>query len=501
MRKLALALTLALCAPAAAAADPAPPPPADRFFSYDRPATYSVHTGRIEVPVRDGSHLACDVHRPAGPDGRPAPGRFPAIVYDYNAYDQLESFGEAARFYVTRGYVAAVCNARGSGDSPGYLDPFSPQEQRDNYDLIEWLGTRPWTNGRVGQMGVSYGGHTSVLVAVNKPPHLAAIIPVDAISDWYENTIYRGGIYSARIRDWQRSTAPDTLVTYAQHPLYDDFWRERSVKSRWRDLDVPTLEVAGWYDRYRDGMVANYQARKRNVWLVVGPWQHGMPAGQYADIGTGGFLAWWDHWLLGRPAPLPAAKITSYETPTGGWHQYTDWPAPFTHTSRLALGPDGRLTQATRPFTASFTVNTDPAPGTPDERLVFATRPLGHDIVLAGGIEATVRATFTATDGNLAVVVSDVAPDGTATRVTQGWLKASHRNGHERLAPVRPGVAYDLPVHIWPTHYRIPAGHRLQVTVSSDDYPEIDSDAPAGHVTVTRGTVTITRLWHRHTVG
>lgn len=52
----------------------------------------------------------------------------------------------------------------------------------------------------------------------------------------------------------------------------------------------------------RGGMVENFQARKGNVWLVAGPWQHGMPAGQYADIGTGAFLAWWDHWLARRPA-------------------------------------------------------------------------------------------------------------------------------------------------------------------------------------------------------
>ncbi|MEV4285715.1 CocE/NonD family hydrolase [Nonomuraea bangladeshensis] len=72
--------------------------------------------------------------------------------------------------------------------------------------------------------------------------------------------MYRGGIYSARIRDWQRSTAPDTLTTYARHPLYDDFWRERSVKARWKNLDIPVLEIAGWYDRYRQGMVENFQA-------------------------------------------------------------------------------------------------------------------------------------------------------------------------------------------------------------------------------------------------
>ena len=336
---------------------------------------------------------------------------------------------------MTRGYVAAVCNVRGSGDSPGYLDPFSAQEQHDNYDLIEWLARQRWATGRVGQMGVSYGGHSSLLVAVNKPPHLAAIIPVDGISDWYENTIYRGG------------------------------------------------------------MVENFQACKENVWLVAGPWQHGMPAGQYADIGTGAFLAWWDHWLARRPAPLPAKEVTTFETPTGGWAQYDDWPPLAARTRKLALSGDGGLAPGqARPFRAAYTVNTEPAPGTPEERLVFRTDPLGTDLVLAGVITATVRTTFSAADGNLAVVVSDVAPAGTATRITQGWLKASHRAGHERPAQVRPGVAYDLRVQAWPAHYRIAAGHRLEVTVASDDYPEIDSDAPAGKVILTRGAVTLTVL-------
>jgi predicted acyl esterase len=507
-----LAVPLITSAPAAAEADP--------FFSYDRPATYEVRTERVSVPLRDGGHLACDLHRPA------AAGRFPVIVYDYTAYDQLGALGRAAAYFVQRGYVAATCNARGSGGSPGLLDPFSGQEQRDNYDLIEWLAVQPWSTGKVGQTGVSYGGHSALLVAVNKPPHLAAIIPVDGISDWYENTIYRGGVYSARIRDWQRTVAPGTLTTYAQHPLYDDFWRERSVKARWPDLDVPVLEIAGWYDRYRAAMVENFQARPGNVWLVAGPWQHGWPAGQPADFGNGPYLAWWDRWLAGRrDAPLPAAKVTSYEIPGagGGWRHFSTWPPRGARQERLALTSGGALTPApgssgmtpapgspdttpalsspdttpalsspdTTPAlsspgmaaaTRAFTVNTDPAPAAPDERLTFQTRPYPRDVVLAGDITANVRAAFTATDGNIAVVAEDVAPDGAASRITQGWLKASHRSGHERAVPVRPGKTYDLRIRTWPTHYRLSAGHSLRLTVSSDDYPEIDSDAPAGQV-------------------
>ncbi|MFG2007189.1 CocE/NonD family hydrolase [Spirillospora sp. NPDC048911] len=460
----------------------------DPFFTYDRPAQYGVDRADVRVPVRDGGFIDCDLYRPGGSAG-PAPGRRPGIVLDYTAYaDQAEGFGAQAGYFAQRGYNGLVCRTRGSGESPGRIDPFGPQEQRDNYDVIEWLAAQPWSTGDIGQMGVSYGGHSSLLVAVNRPPHLKAIIPVNGLSDWYENTIYRGGVYSARIRPWQQSVAPETLTTYAAHPRYDRFWQDRSVASRRNRLTVPTLEINGWYDRYRDGMVKNYLARKENVWMVSGPWQHGYPAKQYADIGPGAYLAWWDRWLRhDRAAPLPRAKITSYETPGpgagAGWRQYPDWPPPGARSLRLAFTRDGGLRQAPgRTGTAGFTVNTEQTPATPDERLVFQTDPLRRDVVLAGDIETTVKASFTARDGNIAIVVSDVAPDGTATRVTEGWLKASHRFGHRRSVPVVPGLTNDLRVHVWPTHYRLKSGHRLRVTVSSDDYPEIDSDAPAGRI-------------------
>ncbi|MEU4670483.1 CocE/NonD family hydrolase [Amycolatopsis sp. NPDC023774] len=57
------------------------------------------------------------------------------------------------------------------------------------------------------------------------------------------------------MRGWQRDTAPATLETYPQHPLYDDYWRERSVRVRWDRLDVPLLDVGGWLDQYRNAMV------------------------------------------------------------------------------------------------------------------------------------------------------------------------------------------------------------------------------------------------------
>lgn len=472
-------------------ADPGSGELSDPFFAYDRPEEYDTLKESVAVPVRDGAEIACDLLRPD------TEGEFPGIVYEYTAYaDSVGEFAEDAEFFVERGYSALICQARGSGDSPGVLDPFGPQEQKDNYDVIEWLASQKHSTGRIGQMGLSYGGHTSLLAAVNKPPHLEAIIPINGLSDWYENTIYRGGIYSPRIGEWQRAVAPQTVDTYADNPLYNDFWEERSVASRWDDLEVPVLAINGWYDRYRDGMVKNHAARPESVWMVSGPWEHGYPQDQDEAFDVGAYLAWWDHWLTEDDgAPLPQTKVVSYELPGtddgAGWTQFDEWPSDEVESTQLWFDEEGVTDDPDEAGDAgerTFAVNTSEDPASDDQQILAQTAPLEDDLIIAGNIVAELAVTFTADDGAVAVVVEDVGPDGEATRVTEGWLRASHREGHRELVRVEPGTEYDLSVELWPTHYRFQEGNQLRVRVSSDDYPEIESSAPSGNVTVHTGT-------------
>ncbi|HEV3359090.1 MAG TPA: CocE/NonD family hydrolase [Pseudonocardiaceae bacterium] len=452
----------------------------DPFFGYDRPPTHDIHTETVQVPMRDGSYLVCDLLRPAGPDGIPAEGAFPGIVYDFNAYSARQMFAQGAAHFVKRGYVAAVASVRGSGGTPGHVVPFGRQEQEDNYDLVEWLAAQPFCTGRIGQMGISYGGHLAYLAAVNHAPHLTTVIPVQAISDWYENTIYRGGIPNARIREWQQTTAPDTLDIYPQHPLYDDFWRERSVKARWDGLTIPVLDVGGWGDVYRSGMVENFVARPENTWMVAGPWEHGMVPGQFEDIASACYLAWFDHWLAGLPAPIPQAKVTSYEMPSHGWRRFTAWPPAAARETTWIPGPDGALGTETQPGSeVAFDVSSEGVP--------FTTPALSQDLVLAGDPELTLMAAFSAEDGNIAVVLDDVDESGESVRVSHGWLKASHRDGHERRVAVVPDTFHTLRIALWPTHHRIVAGHTLRLTISSQDYPNIESEALPGTVRIRLG--------------
>jgi predicted acyl esterase len=493
----------------------------DPFFFYDRPAEYEVFTTSVEVPVRGDTFIYCDLLRPAL-NGEPAPGKFPGIISEFNAYAATNA---PPQFFAQRGYNVMACDAPGSGNSPGIVHQFDMASTLANYDVIEWFGTQEWSNGRIGQQGSSYGGHTSNLVARLQPPHLKAIVPNSALHDWYENTIYHGGIRNMAIfyqpafvgatggPGGLAGNTEETAAEYGQHPLYDDFWRERSVMPYWDSYTVPALVTDGWHDRYKDGTTKNFMARKENVWMLMGPWVHSSYAG--GELGTltpqAHQLAWYDHWLYQLPtAPLPRAKVTTFEMPnndaTAGWHQFDDWPPPGTKVTRLHFQPDRSLAAAAPAdaSTLSWTVNGDDtgadpassAPG-PEEnqpaaensayRLHFTTAPLETDVVIAGATEVMVRTSFTASDGNVIARIFDVGPDGSLAQVATGWIKASHYAGHDHLETITPGQFYAIPVHVWPNHYRFLAGHAIRISFSSGDMPDAINDAPQGTVTVELG--------------
>jgi predicted acyl esterase len=538
--KFAVALGFAGWANAGFAGDaPGAAPLADPFFSYARAAEYDsvAKTSGIQVPVRkpDGgsSTISCTLYQPAK-GGVAAPGKFPGIVMDYTAYhlaDIVLSWTGHFDFFAKRGYNVINCDVPGSGNSPGVLDQFGPAETLANYDLIEWFAAQPYSDGNVGQQGASYGGHTTNKVASYAPPHLKAIVPNSSFADWYEQTIYHGGIRNESIfyQVWAMPIAAfggsnftgaaqgirrDTLHTYGEHPLYDDYWRGHSVKPRWDTFTVPALITDGWNDRYKDATLENYLARKTNVWLLIGPWDHAKykgatPAGTVEE--TAHQLAWYDYWLKHLPgASLPREKITIYEMPddagSTGWHQYPDWPVPSTVVDRLYFTPGRALAEAAgaQQETLHWQVNaddtgSDPASGkekagvdqseadTKPYRLSFTTAPLAADTIIAGSAEVHLKAAFTANDGNLVARLMEVLPDGTVRQVATGWLKASHYKGDDHLETIAPGTAYEMQVHVLPTYWRFRKGSAIRISLSSGDKPDAAADAPAGTVSITAG--------------
>ena len=163
--------------------------------------------------------------------GRPARGKHPVIL-SYGPYAKGLSFQEGykgnwARLtkaapevlegssnkyqnwelvdpekWVPDGYACVRVDSRGAGRSPGHLDVWSPREAQDLYQCVEWAGTQPWSNGKVGINGISYYAMNQWQVAALNPPHLAALCIWEGSSDYYRELCRHGGILSDFLSSW-----------------------------------------------------------------------------------------------------------------------------------------------------------------------------------------------------------------------------------------------------------------------------------------------------------
>src|SRR5579883_3204779 len=179
----------------------------------------------VPITMDDGLVLRADVFRPV------SEGRYPVIL-SYGPYAKGLAFQEGYKSqwerlmraapevlsgssnkyqnwelvdpekWVPDGYACARVDSRGAGRSPGYLDVWSARETLDLYHCIEWAGTQPWSNGKVGLNGISYYAMNQWTVGALKPPHLAALCIWEGSSDYYRELCRHGGILSDFLRSW-----------------------------------------------------------------------------------------------------------------------------------------------------------------------------------------------------------------------------------------------------------------------------------------------------------
>ena len=193
--------------------------------------------------------------------------------------------------------VGAVADVRGTGGSEGNLDGnyFSPREQRDGYNLVEYFGTRPYSTGKVGMAGGSYVGITQYLAAEQQPPHLAAITPAVAAGDIYRDAYTHGGVPSLSfdaqyvgVQGAPGAAGPNTdpylleetvsaklgqsppgtvAFDYLARPDDDPFYRDRSPIYNADRIKVPALIIGSWRDGLLRGAPEMYQrlAKRRGV--------------------------------------------------------------------------------------------------------------------------------------------------------------------------------------------------------------------------------------------
>ena len=445
------------------------------------------------IPVAQGTDKATTLHyQVLLPDpARHGNGPYPTVV-DYSGYMPAISIydGLDDRF-LEAGYAVAGVNIRGTGCSGGTFDYFEPVQSTDGAEAIEFLGTQPWSNGKVAMVGKSYPGITQLFVAAQRPAHLTAIVPGHVFGDLYRDVPFPGGILNATFSaGWSAGRIVEMYVgpqhafetgdqqcaenqaLHAANPPFNPFVRaipnqydgdlfhERSPWYFADRINVPTFLIEAWQDEQVGSRATNLTER-----FAPGlPWRMLVTNGDHSEYyGPEVFphvLEFLDVYMgaTTRGERKQYAKrdrvIVNFENGThggqrAGWHQtYETWPVPGTEAWRLYLHDDGTMSEQPEPaggglsYTyapgigsqqrGDFSIQDEP-PASWDDRPAegtsasFTTSPMDRDHVLLGTGSLDLWLSSTAVDTDLEVTLSEVRPDGTEMFVQQGWLRASHR--------------------------------------------------------------------------
>jgi predicted acyl esterase len=422
------------------------------------------------------------------------------------------------------GYAVVAIDSRGSGQSPGYLDPFSARETQDFYDCIEWAGAQTWSTGRVGLIGISYLAIKQWQVAALQPPSLGAICPWEGGCDLYRDWSHHGGILSNFFPTawWPRQVLPNQhgngetrhrdhdgeLTTgeslsppilrgnradhprdLLEHPFLDEWYRERTPNLD--RVEVPLLSAGNWGGaglHLRGNIEGFVRARSTRKWLEMHLGTHFESF--YAAPYIARQRAFFDHFLKGETngwAEEPPVRL-EIRRPDGSTEVRGagEWPLPNTQWTKFYLDASARSLSLRPPKSASTATYRGDGEG-----IEFLTEPFAEETEFTGPVAARLRMSSSTTDLDLFVSVRVLDPAGDEiffvgasdlTPAARGWLRASHRKRNEEMSrpyrpflshdeelPLEPGKAYWLEVEIWPTSIVFPAGYRMKLTLAGID--------------------------------
>jgi predicted acyl esterase len=503
----------------------------------------------VPITVSDGNVLRANIYLPH------AEGRFPVIlshgIYGKDVHfadgyamqwqklselhPQLFHEGSSGKYlrwettdperWVPHGYVVIQVDARGTGRSPGYVDPFCPREIQDYYDAIEWAARQPWSSGKVGLLGISYYAISQWLVASMQPPHLAAIVPWEGGSDHYRDWSYHGGIHSNmfceawlprqvlpnqhgngatahRDRETGAATTGPALdpallegnrARYVEeigrHPLNDAWHAERSP--RFERIQVPLLSAGNWGGaglHLRGNIEGWLRSASTQKWLSMHDGTHfeSFYLPQYVtmqkrffdrylkDLANG----WEDEapvQLSIRRPGAPAIRRMEREFPLAR----TTWTKFYLDASTKSLS----TLQTEKAANATY----DAAGG----RLDFSTAPFEADTEFTGFVSLRLWLASTTSDADVFATLRAFDPQGKEVifqgasepvPLARGWLRASHRkldparstsfrpfHAHDEVQKLVPGKAYVLDIELWPTSIVFPKGYRMVLSLTGRD--------------------------------
>ena len=361
-----------------------------RYKGYVAPQFKAVEQRSFYLPMRDGVKIAVQL---VLPQDLPAGTKLPAIM-NMTRYWRAQQGGQPNVFIPSHGYATVFVDARGTGASFGvWKAPFSQEEVKDYNEVVNWIVSQPWSNGKVGAIGNSYTGNTALWLASTMNPAVKAVIPRHYEFDLYAETPYPGGLLTDwLIKTWNegnRQLDTNPGVRLVDEDSDQHLYRE-AIKQRSENLDVYaaarqttfrddhafgfTLDElslhhyraqieksnvainswGGWFDASTaDAVIKTFLTLRNYQRAVIGPWNHGgsqnaspyqTPASERVMINFE-FLRFFDHYLKGLDTDLDKQNQLFYFTVGEERWKVTDrWPIANTSMTSWFFNDNNSLT-------------------------------------------------------------------------------------------------------------------------------------------------------------
>ncbi len=336
----------------------------------------------VEIPMRDGIRVIGDLYIP---ESMPP---FPAIVHRTPYGRDDENYRKFSGFFASKGFAFLNLDVRGRGDSEGKFEPYF-NDGKDGKDVIDWVASQRWSNGKVGTFGASYAARIQWLTALERPRNLFAMVSKVSPSDPFVESptgvedpmhiswrFLVGGrtVKSVKDVDWDKvyRTLPLRDMPKAlglefvdweeglKHQTFDSYWDRIGYQKKFHSISVPTLHVSGWYDDEQIGTFINYIGMRResstkrsrdNQAIIIGPWGHNVNSATKlgeVDFGSSAIidldsiqLNWFRKWLMDEDIDLGRrAKI--FIMGENRWTEFDDWPPANVKGSNMFITSKGR---------------------------------------------------------------------------------------------------------------------------------------------------------------
>lgn len=487
------------------------------------------------VTMPDGCRLAARIFLPSDAERAPVPAILEFLPYRRRDYTRLRDDRQHA-WMAARGYACIRVDMRGTGDSDGLTHgEYLQAELDDAVSIIEWVAAQPWCTGKLGMMGISWGGFNALQVAAMRPPALKAIITACSTDDRYADDIHwMGGCLIADNVNWSgtmfafNSRPPDPevvgdrwremwlerlealkpwILDWLPHQRRDAYWKHGSVCEDPAAIECAVYAVGGWEDGYSNAIPRMLERLSCPRKGLIGPWAHCWPHLGRPEPRIG-FLReaqrWWDHWLKGvdtgiMDEPMLSAWMQDsvppapqYDARPGRWVAETAWPSSRIAAQQFALNRCGLEAEpkaedpltARTPQTLGLTSGEwlsfgDAGEMPVDQRtddgqsLSFDTAALASRMEILGAPVVELEIAVDRPVAFLCARLCDVSPDGASTRVSYGFLNLTHDTTHETVTPLVPGARRRVRLQLNDIAHAFAPGHRIRLAVSTSYWPMV----------------------------